>query len=62
MNKLKGEPTEEDSKKAESCEVAMSALLEELYFDKKIVNNSNVSVQSAFICLLHLANEQGLIF
>ena len=40
----------------------MSSLMEDLYFDRRIVNPTNVSVQSAFICLLHLANEKGLSF
>ena len=40
----------------------MASLMEDLYFDRRIVNANNVSVQSAFICLLHLANEKGLAF
>lgn len=43
-------------------ETTMSALMEELYFERGIVSSSNVSVHSAFICILHLANEKGLSF
>ena len=43
-------------------DMTMSTLMDDLYFNKGIVNSSNVSVQSAFICLLHLANEKGLAF
>ena len=43
-------------------DMTMSALMEDLYYSKRIVSASNVSVQSAFICLLHLANEKGLAF
>lgn len=40
----------------------MSILMEELYYEKGIVSSNNVSVHSAFICMLHLANEKGLSF
>ena len=43
-------------------EMTMSSLMDELYFQKRIVNSTDVSVQSAFICILHLANEKGLEF
>ena len=43
-------------------EMTMSSLMQDLYFGRKIVNANNVSVQSAFICLLHLANEKELEF
>jgi hypothetical protein len=33
-----------------------------LYNESKIINKDNVSIQSAFICMLHLANEKGLFF
>ena len=40
----------------------MASLMDDLYFGRRMVNANNVSVQSAFICLLHLANERGLAF
>ena len=40
----------------------MANLMEDLYFNKRSVDPSNVSVHSAFICILHLANEKGLSF
>jgi len=40
----------------------MSELMHNLYFKKKNVDETNVSVHSAFICMLHLANEKGLAF
>jgi hypothetical protein len=33
-----------------------------LYNESRIIDKENVSIQSAFICMLHLANEKGLIF
>ena len=36
--------------------------MHDLYFDQPVVNLKEVSVQSAFICMLHLANEKGLSF
>ena len=33
-----------------------------LYNESRIIDKDNVSIQSAFICMLHLANEKGLIF
>ena len=40
----------------------MANLMEDLYFKKRSVDIGNVSVHSAFICVLHLANEKGLSF
>ena len=39
----------------------MSAVLNDLYKSEQL-DKANVSVHSAFICLLHLANEKGLQF
>jgi hypothetical protein len=33
-----------------------------LYNESRIIDKENVSIQSAFICMLHLANEKGLMF
>lgn len=41
--------------------VCMSAVLNDLYKSEQL-DKANVSVHSAFICLLHLANEKGLQF
>ena len=43
-------------------EVTLASLMDELYYEKKIINPNNVSVHSAFICMLHLANEKELKF
>ena len=43
-------------------ETTMGNLMDDLYYNKQVVNPNNVSVHSAFICLLHLANEKGLEF
>ena len=40
--------------------VTLTNLMDDLYFESKQVDPDNVSVASAFICLLHLANEQNL--
>ena len=41
--------------------VDMSSVMSTMY-DGKILDSENVSVHSAFICMLHLANEKGLKF
>jgi hypothetical protein len=43
----------------ETRSLAMSHVLSEMYQNNQI-DPENVSVHSAFICLLHLANEKGL--
>ena len=40
----------------------MTGIMEEMYYDQKSVDPQNVSVHSAFICMLHLANEKGINF
>jgi len=42
-------------------DIQMSMLMSHLY-KGKIVDSENVSIHSAFICMLHLANEKGLQF
>jgi Condensin complex subunit 2 len=44
-----------------SGEVKMSSLMHRLY-ESKLLDKENVSIHSAFICMLHLANEKGLQF
>ena len=39
----------------------MSDLMNEMYSSEEIDKN-NVSINSAFICILHLANEKNLQF
>lgn len=39
-----------------------SELLSDLYYRQKTLDPGNVSLQSSFICMLHLANEKGLRF
>jgi hypothetical protein len=39
----------------------MSTLMQRLY-ESRVIDKENVSIHSAFICMLHLANEQGLQF
>lgn len=43
----------------EAHSLSMSHVLSEMYQNHQI-DPENVSVHSAFICLLHLANEKGL--
>ena len=38
----------------------MSTVLKDLYCTRKEIDHDQVSVHSAFICLLHIANEKGL--
>lgn len=38
----------------------MSDLMEELYYETKVLDPNNVSVQAAFICMLNLANDNDL--
>jgi hypothetical protein len=42
--------------------LCMTGIMEEMYYDQKSVDPQNVSVHSAFICMLHLANEKGINF
>ena len=37
-------------------------LLTEMYYTRRSLDPMNVSLQSSFICMLHLANEKGLKF
>ena len=47
----------------DGCEdTTMGNIMDDLYYKRQIVNPNNVSVHSAFICMLHLANEKGLEF
>ena len=54
------DPKLEDQNKEK--EVTLASLMDELYYEKTIINPNNVSVHSAFICMLHLANEKELKF
>ena len=54
-------PVKDEKMEAED-ELTMGSLLHDLYYDQAIINANDVSVQSAFICILHLANEKGLAF
>ena len=41
----------------------MTGLLEQMYYgEQRNVDPNQVSVHSAFICMLHLANEKGISF
>ena len=33
-----------------------------MYYNQRSLDPDNVSLQSSFICMLHLANEKGLQF
>ena len=46
----------------ESDEMTMGRLMDDLYYGQGIVSANDVSVHSAFICILHLANEKRLVF
>lgn len=48
--------TEKDGE--EKTKLKMSSMMSELY-DEGGIDSENVSVHSAFICLLHLCNEKG---
>ena len=37
-------------------------LLADMYYRRQSLDPHNVSLQSSFICMLHLANEEGLRF
>ena len=37
-------------------------LLSDMYYKQRSLDPDNVSIQSAFICILHLANENDLRF
>lgn len=37
-------------------------LLTDMYYTQRSLDPHNVSLQSSFICMLHLANEKGLQF
>ena len=54
--------TNEPEERGSQQETTMGNVLEDLYYRKRVVNPDNVSVHSAFICLLHLANEKELEF
>lgn len=43
-------------------DLKMSMLMNHLYNEVKVIDKENVSIHSAFICMLHLANEHGLNF
>ena len=43
-------------------DLTMSDLMNDMYYNSHKVDPDQVSVQSAFICLLHLANEKGISF
>ena len=43
-------------------EFPMTDLMDTMYYDKQLVDPGHVSVHSAFICMLHLANEKGIVF
>jgi len=40
----------------------MTGLMEQMYYKDRTIDAQNVSVHSAFICMLHLANEKGISF
>ena len=61
LDEKKNSPEDDEQMNLED-EVTMGSLLHDLYHDQAIVNANDVSVQSAFICMLHLANEKGLAF
>ena len=44
------------------AKVSAADLLHKMYFREKTLDPNNVSLQSSFICMLHLANEEGLRF
>ena len=39
---------------------SMNSLMDIMYHQQSLIDKENVSVHSAFICVLHLANEKGL--
>ena len=41
-------------------QIKLSSLMESIYYGANPINQKQVSVHSAFICLLHLANEKNL--
>ena len=52
----------------EEKEICMTGLMEQMYYGNEKANEkatcdpTHVSVHSAFICMLHLANEKGISF
>jgi hypothetical protein len=57
-----------DKKLPQEKEICMTGLMEQMYYgnekanEKAICDPTHVSVHSAFICMLHLANEKGISF
>lgn len=49
-----------DAGKASVEPISASDLLADLYYKKKSLDPVNVSLANAFICMLHIANEEGL--
>ena len=43
-------------------DLTVSQLLGNMYYRQGTLDPNNVSLQSSFICMLHLANEEGLQF
>ena len=42
--------------------ILMSEVMSDLYYKQALIDPSQVSINSAFICMLHLANEKNLRF
>ena len=53
-------PANPSSEKAKI--LSASELLTDMYYTQRSLDPGNVSLQSSFICMLHLANEKGLKF
>ena len=61
---LKAEAIPVSDQKKEQGEPTLTAvdLLTDMYYNQQSLDPNNVSLQSSFICMLHLANEKGLQF
>ncbi len=59
LSRPTGVPTPDIEMEAENEHLKMSDVLGTLYQNHEI-DGENVSIHSAFICLLHIANEKGL--
>ena len=48
-----------DAQKQEAP-ITVAELLGDMYYNKRSLDPQNVSLASSFICMLHIANEEGL--
>ena len=60
--KAEANPVGGPQQKQGEPELTAVGLLTDMYYNQRSLDPDNVSLQSSFICMLHLANEKGLQF